>query len=478
MPDGAADNRAKMAASLAGTIHQKLTSDRLWEAILAAAEAAKDSGNVLEVAQAREAKRDAERARRIPESLARALAEASSLGTTAWQKARKASDFSAFAGHLERLLALAKEKAAALDPHGNAYDALLDGFEPGATEAELAPVFDDLVAELSPLVREIAESGRTVDESPVAALPRRSAARPGAPRGRCIRLRLRPWPARSLDPPVLRRRHAQRRAHDLALPGRRPALGALRRPPRVGPRTLRAGHPGRALAHAAGRRRVARHPRDRRSRLWENQVGRSRGFWRWLWPQFRSSSRSTPRDESGGALAGAPHGAAVADPRRGRRGDLQPPHRHPLRASSGALLRRPRRSPTCPRPGTTATTSSSASVRDRRRGRAAGHPLVAGAVRLLPHLHPRHPGSAQLFAAAGARLGPLDDAFAAASSRRSSAGCATKYTATGAATRRRSWCSAPRAAPWWRTIYWLTCGIRRLGRTASRARATRRDDLS
>lgn len=287
MPDGAADNRAKMAASLAGTIHQKLTSDRLWEAILAAAEAAKDSGNVLEVAQAREAKRDAERARRIPESLARALAEASSLGTTAWQKARKASNFSAFAGHLERLLALAKEKAAALDPHSNAYDALLDDFEPGATETELAPVFDDLVAELSPLVREIAESGRTVDESPVQgsfhadqqrALAHHAVAAFGFDftRGR-LDLSTHPFCVGVTPTDV---RMTWRYLED----DLRSALyGVLHE----------SGHGMYEQGITAGLWRtplgdaVSLGIHESQSRLWENQVGRSLGFWRWLWPKFQ-----------------------------------------------------------------------------------------------------------------------------------------------------------------------------------------------
>ena len=286
MPGGASDHRAKMAASLAGTIHQKLTSDRLWDAILATEEGLGSSDDGLLSAQVREAKRDAERARLIPESLAKALAEASSLGTTAWQKARKASDYAAFAGHLERLLALAKEKAAALRPGGNAYDALLDGFEPGATEAELAPVFYDLVAELSPLVRQIAESGRVVDESPVLGsfeaekqrlLSRHAVEAFGFDfeRGR-LDLSTHPFCV-GVTPNDVRMtwRYMQ---DDL----RSALYGVLHE---SGHGLYEQGIPPELWRTPLGDA-VSLGIHESQSRLWENQVGRSLGFWRWLWPKF------------------------------------------------------------------------------------------------------------------------------------------------------------------------------------------------
>lgn len=286
MPEGASDYRAKMAASLAGTIHQKITSDRLWETILACEQTVAHSEDDLLAAQVREAKRAAERARRIPESLARALAEASSLGTTAWQQARKASDFAAFSGHLERLLELAREKAAALDPGGNGYDALLDGFEPGATEAELVPVFDDLVAVLSPLVREIAESGKAVDETPVRGrfeaekqrqLSRHAIAAFGFDfqRGR-LDLSAHPFCVGVTPADVrLTWRYLE---DDL----RSALYGVLHE---SGHGLYEQGIPAEIWRTPLGDA-VSLGIHESQSRLWENQVGRSLGFWRWLWPKF------------------------------------------------------------------------------------------------------------------------------------------------------------------------------------------------
>ena len=286
MPRGGSENRAKMAASLAGAIHQKLTSERLWETILACEEEARSAGDELLTAQVREAKRDASRARRIPESLAKELAEASSLGTTAWQEARKGSDFGMFAGHLQRLLSLAKQKAAALHPAGKAYDALLDGFEPGATEEQLVPLFDHLVAELSPWVQQVVESGRRVDESPVlgkfAKAKQRELSRHAISafgfdfdRGR-LDLSVHPFCVGVTPTDVrLTWRYLE---NDL----RSALYGALHE---AGHGLYEQGIPEELWRTPLGDA-VSLGVHESQSRLWENQVGRSIGFWRWLWPKF------------------------------------------------------------------------------------------------------------------------------------------------------------------------------------------------
>ena len=92
--------------------------------------------------------------------------QASSRGVATWQKARKGSDYSLFSGDLGHLIELKRQEAAAVSPDGNAYDALLDEYEPGATAAEVEPLFADLRRELAPIVRGVEESHVEVDESP------------------------------------------------------------------------------------------------------------------------------------------------------------------------------------------------------------------------------------------------------------------------------------------------------------------------
>src|SRR5690606_12108386 len=97
------------------------------------------------------------------------LAEHESRSLAAWQEARAADDFRRFEPALEEMVRLVREKADALVAAGVAerpYDALLDEFEPGATEAELVPLLGSLRDELAPIVKAVADSGVVIDESP------------------------------------------------------------------------------------------------------------------------------------------------------------------------------------------------------------------------------------------------------------------------------------------------------------------------
>ena len=94
MPGGGLVTRGKVGATLAGIKHRLLTASELQDVLAACAEEAAP-GRVL-AAQVRQARLEVDRAVKIPESLAKALAEARSRGTGAWQKARAASDWSLF----------------------------------------------------------------------------------------------------------------------------------------------------------------------------------------------------------------------------------------------------------------------------------------------------------------------------------------------------------------------------------------------
>ena len=284
MPSRGAVSRSHVCGTVATLKHRAITDDELWDVIEACASEATE-GSLLE-AQARVARRDASRARKIPEDLAKAKAIARSRGTMAWQKARAAADFSLFQRELQELLDLAKEEAAALDPDGNPYDALMDRFEPGATEQELVPLFDHLVAELTPMVRAVTDSGQEVDESPVRGsfdvarqqeLAKHAASAFGFD-----------FEAGRLDTAV----HpfcVGIAPDDVRLTWRwqeddlRPALyGVLHE---AGHGLYEQGLPADWHRTPLGNA-VSLGVHESQSRLFENQVGRSRGFWTWLWPRF------------------------------------------------------------------------------------------------------------------------------------------------------------------------------------------------
>jgi len=159
MPDGGAEARAQQLSTLQSTAHERFVADKTGALLDQAAEAI-DAPDPLDpdAALVRVARRDYERAVRVPSSLVAELSKAKSEAQQAWTQARQNDDFSRFAPHLERLVDLSVEKAEAIGYEDEPYDALLTEYEPGRTTAEVASLFDTLRDDLAPLVDAIDDS--------------------------------------------------------------------------------------------------------------------------------------------------------------------------------------------------------------------------------------------------------------------------------------------------------------------------------
>lgn len=164
MPPKGAAARAEEIALIAGLAHQRLTSDEMGD-LIAKAEQNGAAQDPVHAANVRETKREYERSVRIPNELVREYARAASLGKAAWQKARADSDFAAFTPALQRLLDIRIQYAEHYGWKNEPYDALMDEFEPGATAEEVAQVFGRMKPELSALVAEIKQAPRQPDTS-------------------------------------------------------------------------------------------------------------------------------------------------------------------------------------------------------------------------------------------------------------------------------------------------------------------------
>ncbi len=158
MPPGGVEQRSHQMAALAAVVHGR-QADPAFGELIAGLEAEAGLPETVR-ADLREARRAFDRAVKIPERLVQARAEACSLAQAAWEEARTGNDFAAFRPHLERVVALTREQAAAV---GGGYDALLDEFEPGMTEAELRAVFTDLKGRLVPLLLAVRGASRQPD---------------------------------------------------------------------------------------------------------------------------------------------------------------------------------------------------------------------------------------------------------------------------------------------------------------------------
>ncbi|SDW43411.1 carboxypeptidase M32 [Litoreibacter albidus] len=137
MPEGAAELRSEEMAALEAVLHARRTDGRIGD-WLAKAEAPDETGAAI----LRELKRSYTRNTKVPEKLATDIARHTSAGQGIWAKARAEDDFASFAPVLTRMIDLKREEAACLAAGGDLYDALLDDYEPGMAGAELQGLFD------------------------------------------------------------------------------------------------------------------------------------------------------------------------------------------------------------------------------------------------------------------------------------------------------------------------------------------------
>lgn len=136
MPRGAVDQRAEESAALEAVLHAR-RSDGRFEDWLARAEASTPAeARMLDLVG-----RSYNRATRIPARLATELARLTSRAQGIWAEARAAEDPAAFLPTLAQVVALKREEAACLS-EGDLYDALLDDYEPGATQRHLGAMFE------------------------------------------------------------------------------------------------------------------------------------------------------------------------------------------------------------------------------------------------------------------------------------------------------------------------------------------------
>jgi carboxypeptidase Taq len=141
MPSGGGATRGDQLAVLAGMSHSLLIAPVVGDD-LASAEAM-DEPDPWRAANLRLMRHAFTRATAMPPELVEAQARANSACEKVWREARRHSDFSLVRGHLEEVVRLTREAAAALAPALglSPYDALMDGYQRGMRESDVGPVF-------------------------------------------------------------------------------------------------------------------------------------------------------------------------------------------------------------------------------------------------------------------------------------------------------------------------------------------------
>ena len=161
LPPGGAEHRANQMSVISGLAHEHRTSPRIGELLAELEHGDLGPADGPMAVNVREARRDYNRATKLPKKLVEEMSRVTSLGQQVWIEARKEKNFLKFLPWLEQIVSLKRQEAEALGYAGGIpYDALLDRYEPGAKSSEITSAFASLRDELVPLVSAIRDAGK------------------------------------------------------------------------------------------------------------------------------------------------------------------------------------------------------------------------------------------------------------------------------------------------------------------------------
>jgi carboxypeptidase Taq len=288
LPPGGAEQRANQHAVLAEAQHTAASDARIGK-LLNALESRRDELGHDQRAIVSNARRDYDRATKLPAEFVREKAAQGSRGYHAWARAKAADDFAGYAPVLEKNLELAQREAAYLGRGDAPYDYMLDKYDPGLTAVVVDRLFDELKRDLVRLVQQITTSAKAADAQRAAeklrgfpidaqrTFLREVTERLGFDyaRGR-IDVSLHPFCSGTGSDVRMTTRYKEDQPLDALFSSIHETGHGLYE------QGLPTAHLGTALGIHAG---MAMH--ESQSRLWENQVARSRSFWGFFEPRLR-----------------------------------------------------------------------------------------------------------------------------------------------------------------------------------------------
>lgn len=308
MPRGGASHRSAQVSMLAGMGHERFTDPRIGELLteVEASDLIKDPESEPAV-NVREIRRAYDKETKLPKRLVEEITRVTTLAQGEWVTARKNSDFKHFEPWLEKVLKLEREKAEAYGYEGEPYNALLDNYEPGATVDQIEKVFKELREDLVVLVQKIENAPkkpdyRIVERTYPVELQRIFGESVAAAMGFSFdtgRLDITTHPfctGLGVGDTRITTRYNPHRLND--------ALFGIMHEAGHGLYEMgleKEKHFGTPMAES-----VSLGIHESQSRMWENQVGRSRAFWVYFFPQaqriFREALDGVSPDDFYGAI--------------------------------------------------------------------------------------------------------------------------------------------------------------------------------
>ena len=157
MPSGAGASRNEALSELATLIHQYQIDPKIEQWLNDAQKEAEKEPSSSMLSSVREMKRVYQMSTVLPEDLVKRQTQAKMTCGQGWRTQKKDNDWPGFAKNLKEVVALSREEAKIRsDASGlNAYDALVDKFDPGVTSERLDTLFGDLKTWLPGLIQAV-----------------------------------------------------------------------------------------------------------------------------------------------------------------------------------------------------------------------------------------------------------------------------------------------------------------------------------
>ncbi len=290
MPPGGAEARGRQLGTLSQLAHEMFVAEetqRLLEE--ASAEIGDGDYESDDASLVRVVRQDLEQSTKIPAQLVAEIARVTTMAHETWANARAENDFAAFAPALQNVLDLTLKVAEHLGYNENPYDALVDMYDRGMTTDQITAIFDGHRGELVELIAAVSEVADRVDDSPVHQHFDQD-------RQRTFAL----WVVEQFGFDFQRGRQdiavhpfaTSFSRNDVRLTTRfeddflNPALFGLMH---------EAGHGmyeqgvGTSLESTPLANGTSLSVHESQSRMWENIVGRSKGFWSWALPKLKET---------------------------------------------------------------------------------------------------------------------------------------------------------------------------------------------
>jgi carboxypeptidase Taq len=288
MPPGGAPARAEALGTISRLAQERFIDTEIGRLLeeLRGLEESSDYDS-FEASLVRVTRRLYERATRVPPELVGETRRTAALSLAAWGPAREHSDFEQLRPHIEQLLELRHRYVACFEPADEAYDVLLDDYEPYMKTAEVRKIFEQLKDDLRPLIAEVAEAGEVDDSFLTGEFD------PARQRELALEIARRfgyseeEWRLDETPHPFMTspgtsdiRLTTNFRADDLS------SLFATMH--EFGHGVYEWGV-DRSLARTPLGTGVSLGVHESQSRTWENLVGRSRPFWGWFYPRLQGA---------------------------------------------------------------------------------------------------------------------------------------------------------------------------------------------